>query len=202
MDGASEGFLAVPGFADDQDRQAVAGGLGGHREGGAKVGRGADQLLKRQVGRRFLGQGRKLAGGAAAVGDGRSAPRAGAPEQPAWPGSRWRLRASRRPPASIEPPSARTMTGRSGRTLRMAAMRPGPLSLSQLDNREARTSRPWGPCSRPAAVCGSAALTTLQPARDASRRRRAARRDRHRPDSDQSRTSSRMGPSACHVPGR
>ena len=62
--------LPVPGFADDQDRQAVARRLGGDRERGAEFGRGADQLLERERRRELLGNGRKLAGGAAAVGIG------------------------------------------------------------------------------------------------------------------------------------
>ena len=70
VDRAGEGFLAAAGLADDQDRQAVARGLGGDRQRGAEIGRGADQLLERQVGRDLLGQRAQLAVRAAAVGVG------------------------------------------------------------------------------------------------------------------------------------
>jgi len=68
VDRAGKGFLAAAGFADDQDRQAVARGLGRDRERGAEIGRRADQILERKVGRDLLGQGCKLAMRAAAIG--------------------------------------------------------------------------------------------------------------------------------------
>ena len=99
VDRAGEGFLAGAGLADDQDRQAVARRLGGDRERGAEIGRGADQLLERQVGRELLGQrapARRRRGGGRR---GRRALRAAARARPAWRGNRWRRRASPRPRA-------------------------------------------------------------------------------------------------------
>ncbi len=68
MDGAGKGFLAAAGLANDQDRQAIARRLGGDGQRGAKFRRCTDQLIERQVGSDFFGQGRQLAGSAAAIG--------------------------------------------------------------------------------------------------------------------------------------
>ena len=54
MDGAGDGFLAGARLADDQDRKAVAGGLGGDGQGGAETRRGADQLVERELGRELF----------------------------------------------------------------------------------------------------------------------------------------------------
>ena len=70
MDRAGERFLARARFADDQDGQAVAGRLGGDREGRAEIGCGADQLLEFEHRRELFRDGGELAGGAAAVGVG------------------------------------------------------------------------------------------------------------------------------------
>ena len=70
VDRAGEGFLAGARLADDQDRKPVARGLGGDRQRGAEIGRGADQLLERQSGASFSVTGRKLAGRPAPVGIG------------------------------------------------------------------------------------------------------------------------------------
>ena len=83
VDRAGEGFLAGAGLADDQDRQAVARGLGGDRQRGAEIGRGADQLLERQFRRDLLGDGaqaRRRPGGGRHW---RPALRAAAPGRPA-----------------------------------------------------------------------------------------------------------------------
>ena len=70
MDRAGEGFLAGARLADDEDRQAVASGLGGDRQRGAEFGRRADQLLERQGRGELFGNGRELASRLAAVGVG------------------------------------------------------------------------------------------------------------------------------------
>ena len=70
VDGVGEGFLAGAGLADDQDRQAIARGLGGDRQSGSEIGRGADQLLERQLRQQLLGHRGEFAGSLAAVGIG------------------------------------------------------------------------------------------------------------------------------------
>ena len=70
MDRPGERFLAGARLADDQHRQPVAGGLGGHRERGAEIGRAADQLFEFQGQRKLLGHRRELTRGAAAIGIG------------------------------------------------------------------------------------------------------------------------------------
>ena len=99
MDGAGEGFLAAAGFADDQDRQAVARRLGGDRQRGTKIGRGADQLVERSGRARSFptaGRARQSRGGGR---HGRPAPPSAARERSAWRDSRTLRRASPRPPA-------------------------------------------------------------------------------------------------------
>ncbi len=70
VDRASDRFLARSRLADDQDRQAIAGGFGGDGERRAIFGRGADQLLERQRRGQLLGNRDQLANGFAAVGIG------------------------------------------------------------------------------------------------------------------------------------
>jgi hypothetical protein len=68
VDRSSDRFLARARLADDQDREAVAGGLGGDRERGAEFGCGADQLLELERRRELFRNGRELARRAAAIG--------------------------------------------------------------------------------------------------------------------------------------
>ena len=67
MDGPGECFLARARFADDQDRQAIAGGLGGDGKRGAKYRRRSDQFFEGERGRKFFRQRRHFAGRAAPV---------------------------------------------------------------------------------------------------------------------------------------
>ena len=169
VDCAGEGFLARAGLADDQDRQAVARRLGGDRQGRAEFGGGANQLLERQFGRQFLGNGRELACGAAAVGVGGK--RFEQPLRRDRANQEVRCAGAHRfdSDATVSP-CDRTMIGRFGRCPRSDAISCGPLLASQLPSSAACTSRPCGPCSSASAVSSSAAPTTLQPARAGDRR--------------------------------
>ncbi len=128
VDCAGDGFLARSGLADDQDRQAIARRLGGDRQGGAEFGGGADQLLQRQFGRQFLGNGRELACRAAAIRVGgkrfEQPLRRDRPNQEVG----WRRRASLRQRRDTVSPCDRTMIGRFGRSLRRVAMSCAPCS--------------------------------------------------------------------------
>ena len=99
VDGASEGFLAATGLADDQDRQAVACRLGSHRQRSAEFGRSADQLIEHQLRAIFSERG-----ASSPVPRRRSACDASASislsGQSAWPDNRMRRRASPPPPAT------------------------------------------------------------------------------------------------------
>ena len=96
----------------------------------------------------FSETGRKLARGACGGRHWRRALRAAARERPGGPGNRSRRRASLRPRSATLSPCDRTMTGRSARCSRSAAISCGPCSPSQLPSRAAWTSRPCGPWSR------------------------------------------------------
>ena len=151
VDGAGECFLAGPRFTDNQDRQAVAGGLGGDREGRSEVGRGAHQLLKRKIGGQLFGQGGQLASGTAAIAVGAERFEQtfrcdGLGEEVACPGTHGVD--CQRDRAAV----GKDETGRSGRTARMAAMSSARDRRVRCDINAARTSRPWGPCSRVAAI--------------------------------------------------
>ena len=194
VDGAGEGFLAGAGFADDQYWQAVARGLGGDRQRGAEIRRGADQLLERQFGRQFLGAGRQFAGGAAPVGS-------------------WRLSAS----------SSRSgATGSARKSLAPAriastAMRDrfavgndddrqffGRHCVERGDQRRARSRRPSS-TARPALRGRAGPAASRRRFRHRPRRRRSSRHGRDRRDhcrrsagsastsNSERRTSSRIG---------
>src|SRR3954469_2638890 len=70
VDRARNRFLAGSRFTDDQDRQAVASGFRGDRKCRAELRRCADELFEGKLWSELLGNGRKLAGGLAAVGIG------------------------------------------------------------------------------------------------------------------------------------
>ena len=160
VDRAGDGFLAGAGLADDQDRQAVARGLGGDRQRGAEFGRGADQLLERQ---RAARASRKPARARRRRGGGRHwrrALRAAARARPGGPGNRRRRRASPRPRRRPMSPCDRTMTGRLGALLAQRGDQ-----LRALARRPScRAARPGlrgraAPGAAPSAVSSSAAPT-------------------------------------------
>ena len=70
MDRSGNGFLACPGLAEDQERQAVARGLGGNRKRRPEFGSRADQLFEFERRSQLLGHRRKLARGTPTIGVG------------------------------------------------------------------------------------------------------------------------------------
>ena len=160
--------LPVPGFADDQDRQAVARrlwrrrrarrGTRAPRRPAARARAAARAFPKRAQARPRRGGGRRW----------RRAPRAAAPARPAGPGNRTRRRASPRPRAETLSPCERTMTGRFGAVL--AKRRRSAAGLCSRPS--CRGARPGlrgraGPGAGRRRFRSSAAPTTLQPARAA-----------------------------------
>ena len=167
VDRAGDGFLAGAGFADDQDRQAVARGFGRDCKRGAEFGRGADQLLERQRRARAFRTPEQVRRRPCGGRHWRQALRAAAPARPAERENRTRRRASPRRRSATLSPCDRTMTGSFARFSRSAAISSGPRCSSQLPSSAARTSRPCGPWRMAIALSSSAAPMTLQPARAA-----------------------------------
>ena len=180
MDRSGNGFLAGPGLADDQERQAVARGLGGNRKRRPEFGSRADQLFEFE---RAEPASRTPAQARPRRGDDRhwrQALRAAARARPDEPGNRTRRRASPRPRSRRV--AMRDHDHRQvGPMLAKSLDQLGPCSASQLPRIAAWTSRPCGPWRSATASSPSAALTTLQPRvrqwlRSVGARRRSRRR--------------------------
>ena len=194
VDRAGEGFLAAAGLADDQDRQAVARGLGGDRQRGAEIGRGADQLLERSGrARSFRTTGASSPVGAAAVGMGgerfeqplgrdRLGQEIGGAGAHRVDRQRHRAAVGEHDDRQVRP--ARAQGARSA---------PGRFAASQLTSKAARTSRPCGPGAGRPRSRASAAPTVLQPAREATADNcRRSLASASTSNSDRRTTSSRM----------
>ena len=171
VDGAGEGFLAGAGLADDQDRQAVAGGLGGDGQRGRKSGAAPISCSSDRSGRASPTAG-EFARGAAAVGVAASASssRSGATglarksEAPA------RIASTA---ARSTPPSARTMIGKSGARAKRGDQARA-VALVPAARIAARTSRPCGTLEQADGGLAGRRRRCSSPARDASAARQPA----------------------------